>query len=402
MDTSFYFIRCKGEERGPFAFYQIQQMRTDDVLTRDHFTPEEWEQFEQFLDDGGDVPRPRNGMAAIRRADKGEKQRKERGLMVALTYLTYAMAGFVLLAAMIQGEQDYVLQSKPMFWLGLFCAVALCHTLVDRLCRRQLMRYPRSSRLDLFVKYFLGLFLLGLAVGGLYSGAKYFPALTLDKDAILAVGKKFMVAAAIVSFYRPFYLGFMAEHNHLGKQTKASGPWLTILLGFVVMLVLYLAPTSGLNYPAVISMRERVFTVETAAVEGDASDWKFPVRLGDSQKAVQRVLGKPQISGRDYVYHSLRLSFDQQSRVTRLHFDGRELYKSIFAKKLLLAGLTPAGSLQQMKTIFGGKNVTFGDQNSETHVWELSGYRVAACFWTGRTSADLANKVKWLDISATQ
>jgi hypothetical protein len=402
MDTSFYFIRCKGEEKGPYAFYQIQQMRTNDELTRDKFTEEEWEQFEQFMDDGGDVPRPRNNKPAIRKIDRNEKIRKERRVLIGLTYVGYAMGGFAIIAALIQGEQDYILQSRPMFWIGLFFSAILCHTAVDGICRRQLARYPRSSGIDLFVKYLLVLALFASAIAILLGAGKYLGITAFDVDYILSTSKKYFGLGAAVSIYKPFYLGFLNEHGYLKSRGKSSILWLMTLLGWVGLLAIYLGPTSGLDHPKVAEIRDSLFTVESTVLTADGSNWKFPVHLGDTQKTVQRILGKPQISGRDYVYHSLRISFDQQQRVTRLHFDGRELRKSIFAKKLLLAGITPAGSYREMTAVLGSKNVTFGDNLSETHVWEMPGYRVAGCFWTANNPPDIANAVKWLEVSVAQ
>ena len=402
MDTSFYFIRCKGEEKGPYAFYQIQQMRTEDVLTRDKFTPEEWEQFEQFMDDNGDVPRPRNGTPAIRKVDRNEKIHKDRSLIIGLTYLSYAIGGFAILGTLIQGEEDYILQSRAMFWIGLFFSVMLAHTAVDRLCRRQLARYPRSSSLDLFVKYFLVLFAFALPIAALIGVNRFLHIGVFNTEFILSTGKKYLAAAAMASIYKPFYLGFLSEHGYLKSRRKSSVVWLLTLVGWVGILVLYSMPSSGSSYAAVNSAREALFPAENSTLAADGSGWNFPVRLGDTQKAVQRIMGKPEISGRDYVYHCLKISFDQQARVTRLHFGGSDLRKSVFAKKQLVSGITPVTSLSEMKNIFGAKNVTFGDKTTETHVWELSGYRVAACYFTQNNPADLANTVKWLEISATQ
>ncbi len=403
MDTSLYFIRCKGEEKGPYAFYQIQQMRTNDVFVPANFTPDEWAQLEEFLDDG-DIPRPRDGGApAIRRQeDAATKKQTERSLSVWLTYLSYAIGGFFVMAALILGNQDYIMQARPMFWLGMYFSAALCHTAVDRFCRRQLTRYPKSSRLDLFVKYFVALLLFVAACGALYGAGKFLKSSLLDPEHIRSTGTKYLICAAIVALYRPFYLSFMATHEFLKPRGKASLPWMAVLVGFVVLLTLYLAPTAGLSHPIVDSVRQPLFASDSAATGESLSEWKFPIQLGDTQKAVQRIFGKPQIVGRDYVYHSLRVSFDQQLHVTRLHFDGRELPKSLFAKKQVFGGVTPMASLKELKGYLGEKHVTFGDDISETHVWEMPGYRVAAAFWNKDTATGKANAVKWLEISATQ
>ncbi|MDB6026216.1 MAG: hypothetical protein JWM68_2439 [Verrucomicrobiales bacterium] len=401
MDTSFYFVRCKGEEKGPYAFYQIQQMRTEEVFTRDKFLEDEWEQLEQFIDDGGDIPRPKNGQAAIRRKQDDAKRPAGR-LVVGLTFLSYSIAGFFILAAMMQGDHDYILKSRPMFWLGLVFSAALCHTIVDRSCHRRLERYKRTSRFDLITKYFATLFLFALAIAAVVGFEKYVNSSSLNYLAVYRTGKIYFGAAALVALYKPFYIWFLREQGFLKQRRKSSIPWLSALLGFVVLLGLYMAPTAGLSHSLITSARESLFATESSGSADAESDWSFLVHLRDSEKAVQRILGKPTISGRDYVYGCLRVSFDQQHRVARLHFDGRDLSTSVFARKKILTGLTPVETFEKMKSVFGAKNVTFGDSMSETHVWELPEYRVAACFWIKDTPTAKANSVKWLEISATQ
>jgi hypothetical protein len=144
MDTAAYYITRKGEKLGPYRFYQLQQLKTEDHFSPEDFHPHEWQEFVDLVEGRTEQT------TFIRRVEKGKEN--PHYILRGLTFLAYALGPAFIIAGLIQGKEAFILRTQPMLYLGLFFSAAICHTVVDRFVIRRLQRsIPKTKALLLLL-----------------------------------------------------------------------------------------------------------------------------------------------------------------------------------------------------------------------------------------------------------
>ena len=397
MDTAFYYFKSKGEEKGPYKFYQLQQLRTNEQLRASDFTPEEWEHLTRFVETG-EISKTR----FIRRQDETVAKSKDRPLLKHLTYVSYGIAFLFIVQGLIQGRHDYLLRWEPAFYLGLIFSIALCHMCIDRAIHVRLSRQLESSLAAVFVWYIGGLLPLAATIALVAAAAQMMSrTFNLSAQEILHVGTKYLAAGAVVSLYRPFYLRTIAIDEKLIKRKYYSIRWLMGLVMALGLIAFYLAPINSLP-PQVLRCHSFLYPGRSGV--NSKLTWQFSVQLGDNTRIVERALGKPdEVLGREHIYRSagVRLMFDDAQRVAKIRFAGDE--GAQFHKTPILGGISPQSNLRQIQSILEIPPATFSESNTDTSVWVETPYRIMGCFW--KDGAQKNNKMfkagdlKWIEIS---
>lgn len=399
MDTYFYYITCKGQQKGPYKFYQLQQLKTEELVNPEDFNPEEWEQFSQFVQTG-EMPKAsgRSGNTAfIRRAD--EKGEKDQPLLRYLTYAGYCVGLLFVIGGLIQGQSDYVLRAQPAFVLGALFTAALCQTFVKKTVRVRLERSAQMSTPRLLLWFVGGLAPMAFVIV-LTSVVLQF--VSPERQA-LEVGLKYLVTGAVLSLYWPFHYRTVAMDQHLPRQKSHSNFWLGVLIFFIGLLGFYVSPSAKSQTAWVSQSHEYLFSPAEAPVVDDGT-WQFPIRLGDNLKNVQKNLGKPSdIIGREHVYDhaSIRVVFNDRQRVVKLRLTRNE--NSPFYTTRILSGISPQMNLQEIQRRVQNAPVVFSEDETKTCIWDLQLYRVTACFWQKDISKNgkqyKEGELKWIEIT---
>jgi hypothetical protein len=406
MDTSQYYITCKGKEMGPYRFYQLQQLRTNDEFVEEQFEPQEWQQLVSFLENG-QIPKRATGVQKTFIRKAGERKQRKYPLLILLTYIGYLLGLGFLLGGLLQGDEDYLLRSEPMFYLGLISCVGLCFTFVDAALHALYDRVDQPGGSRVFLTYFGGL-VPAIALVAITSAVAQLFLRNADITAgqVIEVGGKYLAAAALISIYLPFH--FRALHDKPAPRKTHSVLWMLMPLFCSALTLLYLLPEKLRTDFRVASVRQRLF-VDEGLASHSRFHWEYPIKLGDKQKTVQRRLGKPdEKNAEDYVYNfGLTISFDGRERVAKLHFDPEAEGTSEFKFKRIISGVTVQMTHQQMETLFQMESTAlFSDAASETAVWGDEVYRITACFRksdpVAANSTQATGALKWLEITRTE
>ena len=402
MDTAFYYYTSKGQKKGPYKFYQLQQLKTEEQVSERDFNPAEWKDFVTFVETGD--------MGTTRFIRKVEEQtaavKKESSVLRLLTYVSYTVALLFIIQGLIQGQNDYLMRSQPAFYLGLIAAVALCHMIVDKAVRTRLSRNLQSSSLAVLVWFIGGLIPLAAIIAVAMAIQQVVKIESISASQVIDVGTKYMAAGALLSIYRPFYLRTIAIDTKLLERKPWGLSWLIGLTLSLGLAGLYIAPMNilpGVGQDA----REYLFSGRSRVVADSKLTWQYAVCLGDSARTVERTLGVPQEKiGREYVYRSagVRVMFDAEQHVSKIRFTSDE--KATSYKTPILAGISAASNLQQVQSVLDTPPATFSESTTDTSVWVESPYKVMGCFWKTDTTKNgksyKAGDLKWIEITLAE
>ncbi len=411
MDTAQYFIKCKGKEQGPYRFYQLQQLRTEDQLIEDQFEPEEWNQVVRFIETGELPKSSLAGMqnSAVRKVDpEGGTLAARRPVLVGLTYIGYLVGILFVAGGLLQAESRYLFRSGPMLLLGGLASLALCHTFVHRFLKNRLSEPGENppSKGRAAALYLGGLVPLLMIIALSAATAEFFlKAGTEGWREVVDIGMKYLAAGAAVSLYLPIYCYHAALDHELKPCKKYSAGWVCAPFAFILVLGLYLAPESVASQPQISAVRERLFVLSGAAVQ-NRHQWNYPVVIGAKHRNVEKVLGPPDDTVEGALYyrnHDLHISFDSNKRVSKLHFKAGANPDSGQTIRVV-SGVTPAMTLREMElALKEPPSAMFSDNETETYVWYDRGFRLSACFWKMEYQGAEAHRrgaLKWLEAAA--
>jgi hypothetical protein len=380
MDTAHYYFTCQGEEKGPYRFYQLQQILTEEVLNEEHFLPEEWEQLQQFVATG-QMPRRGRQKSFIRKVDDIEAPRTGVALFRTLNYVGYGTAALAVGGSLLQGDSDYLLRAEPMFYLGIYFCAAICHTFTRRFIQRYASQTGHPAWLPLAGFYLAGQ-LPALALIAGTAGLEFLLRHSvIGVQQIFETGTRYLAAGAIASFYLPVYyrFGHLSDEQRIRKRYSVS--WALVPLLLVALLLLYLSPRVAAVHPTVATLRYELFPMSSSSSQGRLH-WQFPIKIGDKKRHVERVLGTPEkVLGENYFYPpGIRIAFNVKGRVSNLHFDGLA-YLGSDSSPRIVSGATPSLSGEQIASLLPSASAIYSDAQTETHVWEEGAYHFSACFW---------------------
>lgn len=403
MDTSHYYITCKGKEQGPYRFYQLQQLRTNDELVESQFEPDEWYQLVGFID-SGQMPKRSGGKIYIREEDIHKRRRYP--LLVFLTYLGRLLGLGFFVGGLLQGEEDYILRSEPMFYLGLISCIGLCFTIVNAAVHALYYRQDHPAAARVFLVYFGGLVPAMTVVAITTAVAQLvLPDSNITAGQVMEIGWKYLGIAAVVALYVPFH--YRAIHDKPAPRKTHSVMWMFMPLFVSALALLYFLPET-IGEGSRIAEARQIFFVESGAMANSRFDWQYPVKLGDRPKTVQRRLGKPdEIVDEDYVYgFGVRVAFDGRERVAKLRFDAEFEGASELKHKPIISGVTTRMNKKQFETLFQMESTAlFSDAKIETAVWGDEYYRITACFAKApeeEAAAGQSGALKWMEITRTE
>ena len=403
------YITCKGERKGPFTLTQLKQMRAEEMLPEDAFTPEEWTALRDLLD-AQEVNETgfwkKNPLVEIKRI-AGKKKKARSGLhalLICLTWIGYGIGGFFLVWGILQAEKGPFYHS-PSLLIAMFFAMRLARTSVEKMVRRRLPTQDKiPSKKLLFAAYFLGLLPFSLLIGCALAVA----ARSVTKEALQP-----MINAAVLCWGAGIFFSMRLPSSLFFQwrtlSLKAARPYAPDWMILPILVFTFIVLDHYANeFPRVKVItnyaRLMVFNLEP---EVQIPDWHFPVGLGSSRRKVEKNFGQAdRVREAQFWFEepSVAITYNFFNYVTKLRF----VNPGTARRKLpaFLWDLTAASTMDQLTARLNAPNAIFVGKNFQTCIWNKPPLRLAATAWTqsvtnnGNTFAK--GSLKWLEVTHSE